>query len=66
MHQIPKVEKVVVNTCVNAQAADIKQALEDVKTELELITGQRASRRLARRRASQISSSVRTRRSVQR
>src|SRR3954453_17686136 len=41
IHHIPKVEKVVVNSCVNAQAADTKQALEDVKTELELITGQR-------------------------
>jgi large subunit ribosomal protein L5 len=41
IHHIPKVEKVVVNSCVNAQAADTKQALEDVKTELELITGQK-------------------------
>src|SRR5205814_5036517 len=41
IHHIPKVEKVVVNSCVNAQAADTKQAMEDVKTELELITGQR-------------------------
>jgi len=35
IHHIPKVDKVVVNSCVNAQAADTKQALEDVKTELE-------------------------------
>src|SRR5215213_8504066 len=41
IHHIPKVEKVVVNSCVNAQSSDTKQALEDVKTELELITGQR-------------------------
>jgi len=39
-HQVPKVEKVVVNTCV-ASASDVKQALEDAKAELALITGQR-------------------------
>ncbi len=39
-HQIPRVEKVVVNTCVGS-AADGKQALEDAKSELALITGQR-------------------------
>jgi large subunit ribosomal protein L5 len=41
-HQIPKVEKVVVNTSVGSQS-DVKQALEDAKTELALITGQRAA-----------------------
>ncbi len=40
MHQVPKVEKVVVNTCVNANT-DGKQALEDAKAELALITGQK-------------------------
>ena len=40
VHQIPKVEKVVVNTCVGSQT-DVKQAVEDAKTELALITGQR-------------------------
>jgi large subunit ribosomal protein L5 len=40
IHQIPKVEKVVVNTCVGSQT-DVKQAVEDAKTELALITGQR-------------------------
>jgi large subunit ribosomal protein L5 len=40
--QIPKVEKVVVNSCVNANT-DVKQALEDVKAELALITGQKAA-----------------------
>jgi len=39
-HQVPKVEKVVVNTCVGS-SADVKQALEDAKNELALITGQR-------------------------
>src|SRR5712675_1924309 len=40
VHQVPKVEKVVVNTSVGSQA-DVKQAVEDAKTELALITGQR-------------------------
>ncbi len=40
VHQIPKVEKVVVNTSVGSQT-DVKQAVEDAKTELALITGQR-------------------------
>ena len=31
VHQIPKVEKVVINTCVGSQS-DVKQALEDAKT----------------------------------
>jgi len=42
VNQIPKVEKVVINTSVGSQA-DVKQALEDAKTELSLITGQRAA-----------------------
>src|ERR687892_1668816 len=42
VHQIPKVEKVVINSSVGSQA-DVKQALEDAKTELALITGQRAA-----------------------
>jgi len=40
IHQVPKVEKVVVNTCVNANT-DVKQGLEDAKAELTLITGQK-------------------------
>jgi large subunit ribosomal protein L5 len=40
VNQIPKVEKVVVNTSVGSQT-DVKQAVEDAKTELALITGQR-------------------------
>jgi large subunit ribosomal protein L5 len=39
--QVPKVHKVVVNTCIPAQAADLKQALEDAKKELAVITGQK-------------------------
>ena len=40
VNQVPKVEKVVVNSCVNA-STDVKQGLEDTKTELALITGQK-------------------------
>jgi large subunit ribosomal protein L5 len=39
--QVPKVQKVVVNTCIPAQGADLKQALEDAKKELAVITGQK-------------------------
>lgn len=40
VHQVPKVEKVVLNTCVGS-ASDVKQALEDAKAELALVTGQK-------------------------
>src|SRR5205823_13330438 len=40
VHQVPRVAKVVVNSCVNANT-DVKQGLEDVKAELALITGQK-------------------------
>ena len=40
VHQVPKIQKVVVNTCVNANT-DVKQGLEDAKAELTLITGQK-------------------------
>jgi len=39
--QVPKVHKLVVNTCIPAQGADLKQALEDAKKELAVITGQK-------------------------
>ena len=39
--QVPKVDKVVVNTCIPAQSSDLKQALEDAKKELSVITGQK-------------------------
>ncbi len=41
VHQVPKVTKVVVNTCINAGLSDYKQALEDAKNELSTITGQK-------------------------
>jgi large subunit ribosomal protein L5 len=48
VHQIPKVEKVVINTSVGSQA-DVKTALEEAKAELALITGQRASETRAKK-----------------
>ncbi len=48
VHQVPKVEKVVINTSVGSQA-EIKQALEDAKAELALITGQRAAETRAKK-----------------
>src|SRR3954469_1998690 len=47
-HQVPKVEKVVVNTSVGSQS-DVKQALEDAKAELALITGQKPSETRAKK-----------------
>lgn len=40
VHQVPHVEKVVVNTCIGS-TTDGKQALEDAKAEIALITGQK-------------------------
>ena len=40
VHQVPRVLKVVINTCVGSQP-DVKQALEDAKEELALIAGQK-------------------------
>ena len=48
LHQVPHVEKVVVNTCVGS-ASDVKQALEDAKAELSLITGQKPSETRAKK-----------------
>src|SRR4051795_12892731 len=48
VHQIPKVEKVVVNTSIGSQQ-DVKQALDDAKAELALITGQRAAETRAKK-----------------
>jgi large subunit ribosomal protein L5 len=48
VHQIPKIEKVVVNTSVGSQQ-DVKQALEDAKAELGLITGQKPSETRAKK-----------------
>lgn len=40
LHQIPKISKVVVNTCIGS-AQDVKEALEIAKSELATITGQK-------------------------
>jgi len=40
IHQVPHVMKIVVNTCIGS-SQDGKQALEDAKSELGSITGQR-------------------------
>src|ERR1700758_1457954 len=48
VNQIPKVEKVVINTSVGSHA-EVKQALDDAKTELALITGQRAAETRAKK-----------------
>src|SRR3954470_12420476 len=40
VHQVPRVQKVVVNSSIGSQA-DGKQAIEDCKNELMTITGQR-------------------------
>ncbi len=43
IHQVPRVQKVVINTCVNTGAGDVKAALEEAKEELALISGQKPS-----------------------
>lgn len=48
LHQVPHIEKVVVNTCVGS-SSDVKQALEDAKAELTLITGQRPAETRAKK-----------------
>src|SRR3954453_17856608 len=48
VHEIPKIEKVVVNTSVGSQQ-DVKQALEDAKAELALITGQKPAETRAKK-----------------
>jgi len=48
VHQIPRVAKVVVNTSVGSQA-DLKQAMEEAKTELALITGQQPAETRAKK-----------------
>lgn len=40
IHQVPKITKVVVNTCVGS-ANDVKDALEIARTDLATITGQK-------------------------
>ena len=48
IHQVPKIEKVVINCCVGREA-DRKQAVQDAVEELELITGQKAVTTVARK-----------------
>lgn len=48
IHQIPKVEKVVINACVGA-GTDSKEALEIARSEIETITGQRPVSTLAKK-----------------
>ena len=40
IHQVPRLEKVVVNACVGS-APDVKAALEEAKKEMATITGQK-------------------------
>ena len=47
--QVPRIQKVVVNTCIPANVADLKQALEDAKRELAVVTGQRAAETRAKK-----------------
>src|SRR5438093_7831781 len=48
VHQIPRVHKVVINTSVGSQS-DLKQAMEEAKTELALITGQQPAETRAKK-----------------
>src|SRR5262245_65897709 len=48
VHQVPRVEKVVINTSMGSQSY-VKQALEEAKAELALITGQRPVETLAKK-----------------
>lgn len=48
VHQVPKVQKVVVNSCIGSQP-DGKQALEDAKAEVALITGQKPAETRAKK-----------------
>ena len=41
LHQVPKLEKIVINTCVGKES-DRKQAVEDAVDEISRITGQKA------------------------
>ena len=48
LHQVPRIQKVVVNSCIGSQT-DGKQAMEDAKAELSLITGQRPAETRAKK-----------------
>src|SRR5215813_5198385 len=47
--QVPKIQKVVINTCVSTSSSDMKQALEDSKAELAMITGQKPAETRAKK-----------------
>ena len=65
VHQVPKVQKVVVNTCVNANT-DVKQRAWKTRRRKWRSSPARSPPRPARRRASRISSSASTRPSARR
>ena len=48
IHQVPRVEKVVINACIGS-SADVKPALEDAKQEIGLITGQKPAETRAKK-----------------
>ncbi len=48
VHEIPRLTKVVVNTCVGSQP-DVKEALEIAKDEMGVITGQRPIETIAKK-----------------
>lgn len=48
INEVPRLSKVVVNSCVGSQA-DVKQALEDAKAEIGLITGQKPAETRAKK-----------------
>jgi large subunit ribosomal protein L5 len=47
--QVPKIQKVVINTCVSTSSSDMKQALEEAKAELAIITGQKPTETRAKK-----------------
>ncbi len=48
LHQVPRVEKVVINACIGS-STDVKQALEDAKQEIGMITGQKPAETRAKK-----------------
>jgi large subunit ribosomal protein L5 len=48
IHQVPKLEKVVINSCVGS-APDVKQALEEARKELTTISGQKPAETRAKK-----------------
>lgn len=48
IHQVPRVEKVVLNSCVGS-APDVKQALEEARKEMTIIAGQKPAETRAKK-----------------